>query len=80
MGGGLKSRLDAYGVGVRAGAITPQPEDEGALRTEMGLPPMSEAAQEAWEEDHGVRRPITLREADGSAPASPSLAAEPDPE
>jgi len=56
----LKSKFDAYGVAVRAGAITPEREDEAAFRKEAGLPPMSAAVLGAWVEDKGFRRPITL--------------------
>lgn len=38
----LKSKLDAYGVGVRAGVFTPQTIDEESLRKEAGLPDASE--------------------------------------
>ena len=57
----MKSKLDGYGVGVRAGSITPQIDDEESLRAEMGLPPMSLAAREAWKRDNGTRRPITIQ-------------------
>ena len=53
--------MDAYGVAVRAGAITPQIEDEEELRKEAGLPPMTEPVKRAWGEDEGYRRPITLK-------------------
>lgn len=55
-----KLAADAYGVGVRAGAITPQQEDEEHFRDMAGLPEMAEAVTDAWESDGGVRRPITL--------------------
>lgn len=58
---GSQSKVDAYGVSVRAGAITPQLEDEDQFRKEMGLPPMSEDAKRAWLEDKGIRRPVTLK-------------------
>lgn len=57
----LKAKFDSYGVGVRAGSITPQISDEDEMRKEAGLPPLSEAARKAWEEDGGYRRPITLQ-------------------
>ncbi len=56
----LKSRFDAYGVAVRAGAITPSALDEEAFRREANLPPMNAPIQRAWQEDGGFRRPITL--------------------
>lgn len=57
----IKSKMDAYGVAVRAGAITPQVEDEIKLRQEAGLPAISEDVKRAWTEDEGYRRPITLK-------------------
>jgi hypothetical protein len=57
----LKSLLDAYGVGVRAGALTPQEADEDAFREKLNLPKKSPAVTGAWEEDEGFRRPITLQ-------------------
>lgn len=57
----LKSKFDAYGVAVRAGALTPQTADEDSFRKEAGLPAMSEQVNEAWKDDGGVRRPITLQ-------------------
>jgi lambda family phage portal protein len=64
----LKGEADAYGVGVRAGVITPQTDDEDAFRKKMKLPAMSEDAKAAWEEDEGVRRPITLTQPGGASP------------
>lgn len=57
----LKAKFDSYGVGVRAGSITPQSSDEESFRDEAGLPPTSEAVKEAWVKDGGYRRPITLQ-------------------
>jgi hypothetical protein len=56
----LKGVLDAYGVGVRAGVITPQTDDEVQMRVIMGLPVMSDAVAADWAESGGVRHPITL--------------------
>lgn len=56
----LKAKFDAYGVAVRAGAITPSDTDEELFRQEAGLPPMTTAVKGAWKEDKGFRRPITL--------------------
>lgn len=56
----LKARFDAYGVAVRAGAITPCALDEEAFRQEAKLPSMNGPVQQAWREDGGFRRPITL--------------------
>ena len=56
----LKALVDAYGVGVRAGVITPQTEDEREMRAKFGLPEMSDAVVADWAESGGVRHPITL--------------------
>lgn len=56
----LKSEFDAYGVGVRAGAITPQPDDEDHFRAISGFPSMSGEARRFWQNEGNVRRPITL--------------------
>ncbi len=60
----LKQSMDAYGVGVRAGGITPQRDDEAHFRQKAGLPEMSDAVIGAWGEDGEVRRPITLKSQD----------------
>lgn len=57
----FKSLVDGYGVGVRAGVITAQKDDEVAMRRIAGLPGLSADAESAWTEDGGVRRPITLQ-------------------
>jgi len=54
-----KARLDAIGVAVRGGLITPQQQDEERVRADMGLPPMTPAVSEAWAAEP-VRRPVTL--------------------
>lgn len=50
----MRAKMEVYGAGVRAGAITPQAE-------EVGLPPIGPDIQRAWEEDEGFRRPVTLK-------------------
>ncbi len=56
----LKRVLDAYGVGVRAGTITPTEEDEKYFRSLAAFPEMAQVVIDAWKEDGGFRRPITL--------------------
>jgi len=65
----LKQEIDAYGVGVRAGTLTPTIEDENYFRERIGLPPLSQSAMDAWSKEKNVRRPITLTQpgADGAA-------------
>jgi hypothetical protein len=69
---GLKQEADAYGVCVRAGAITPQLDDEEHFRSKAGLPGVSDVIRKAWTDDEGVRRPITLKYKDDEAPAQPA--------
>ena len=64
----LKAKFDAYGVAVRAGAITPAEDDEIQFRKEAALPTMSPAVKGAWKEDKGFRRPITLAPVAGAKP------------
>lgn len=45
----LKERMDTYGVGVRAGALTPQIADEDHFRSELGLGAPTAPIVEAWE-------------------------------
>jgi lambda family phage portal protein len=59
-----KQKADAYGVAVRAGALTPQFEDEESFRKEFGMPPATAPVKDAWEKDGKVRRPITIRAGD----------------
>lgn len=56
----IEKTFNAYGVGVRAGAITAQVADESFFRTLAGLPEMSQEVMDTWTEE-GVRRPITLK-------------------
>ncbi|OHE63859.1 MAG: phage portal protein [Treponema sp. GWC1_61_84] len=56
----MRAYIDAYGIGVRAGVITPQPEDEKHFREKGKLPVVTEAVTQAWKKDGGVRRPVTL--------------------
>lgn len=70
--GSLKGQLEAYGVAVRAGALTPQMPDEEHFRGELGLPPMSDQTKEDWTRT-GTRKPITLAadEDGGDVPTGP---------
>ena len=56
----VKAKLDAYGVGVRAGGITPHQADEKSFRSLLALPDMSQFIDTSWADDDGFRRPITL--------------------
>ena len=56
----LRAAIETYGVAVRAGLITPQLDDEEQQRKLLGLPPMSDDAKELWQDNYGIRRPVTL--------------------
>ena len=57
----VKGKLDAYGVGVRAGTITPQIDDEQTVREMLGLSPMSDEVDRDWQATRGVRTPTTIQ-------------------
>ena len=63
-GGALDPRdtIDAYGIGVRAGVITPQPDDEVVFRNAANLPGMTDEVRALWREQGGYRQPVTLKE------------------
>ena len=68
----LRAFLDAYGVAVRAGVLTPNLDDEIAVRKQMGLPEANDAVRSSWAKSDGSRAPITLakevQDADGGTP------------
>ena len=84
----LRDQIANYGVAVRAGAVTPQPDDERQFRQQLALPGMSSEVEESWREtDGGVRRPVTLAapESGGtqtgvSSDAPPADEPEPEPD
>jgi phage gp29-like protein len=55
----FKQQADAYGVAVRAGAITPNLKDEAYFRQIAGLPPVGPEVRAAWTHDP-TRSPITI--------------------
>lgn len=55
----VKDTLDTHGVAVRAGVITPNLEDESAVREQMRLPQVPPQVEQEWQENP-VRSPITL--------------------
>lgn len=74
----LRDKMETYGVGVRAGVITPQMMDEEFFRKEAELPAVSEDVREAWEKDEGTRRPITITPPPGEEKPSPFGGGPPD--
>lgn len=71
----VRAQLDAYGVAVRAGSITPNIEDERALRSKMGLPVASKDVERVWSEDGGARKPITIQSQETQNTANAATAA-----
>lgn len=71
----LRQKLETYGTAVRAGVISPNLEDERAMREALDLPKPSPAVVEAWTEDGGVRKPITLQGQKENAAQADALAA-----
>jgi hypothetical protein len=57
----LKDLIDAYGVGVRAGLLTPCLEDENAFRAMLGLDAAPQSVVQAWDDQGGIRIPVTLQ-------------------
>lgn len=53
--------LEAYGIAVRAGAITPCLQDENQFRKLMGLETAPAEVVADWTETKGVRKPVTLQ-------------------
>ncbi len=57
----VKTLLDAYGIGVRGGVITPNIDDENAFRKLLGLAPANDSVVAEWGRSNGVRLPVTLQ-------------------
>lgn len=68
----MKEKLDAIGVAVRAGIITPSVEIEKSIRETAGLPEMGEAVMSEWIENP-IRSPITLTNELASPDMSPAI-------
>jgi hypothetical protein len=66
----VKTLVEAYGVAVRSGLITPCLQDENDFRKMFGLQKAPEVVEAAWRETGGVRSPITLQKGLPSAVSS----------
>ena len=68
----IRILIDAYGIGVRGGVLTPNVDDENAFRKMLGLAKANDDVQSEWKRSNGVRLPITLQKglsvAEGSTP------------
>ena len=56
----MKTLFDLYGVGVRAGVLTPQMVDEEYFRKLADFPEMSAEVEADWKSTGGVRHPMTI--------------------
>ena len=65
----ISGKVEAYGIAVRAGVLTPSMSDEEMVRKQLKLPPMSAEVIEGWSKSGGIRSPITLQNA--TAPEAP---------
>ena len=62
----VRTLLDSYGVGVRAGVLTPCLEDEQWFRKLIGLDPASAEVIADWASTNGIRKPNTLKAEEAS--------------
>lgn len=73
----FRNQVDAYGIGVRAGVITPQKSDEEYFRGRAKLPAQSDAVNAVWDKEP-TRRPLTISNAAvGTAPIAPTTEGQP---
>jgi len=73
----FKLMAEAYGVGVRAGVITPNEDDENFFRKLAKLPPIPPEVRRSWREQQ-TRQPITLQqESEGGGGLPPGAGALP---
>jgi len=56
----VRQYVEAYGVAVRAGVLTPNRDDEEFVRKVFGLPAMNQEVIQEWNRSDGIRTPITL--------------------
>ena len=57
----LKQTLEVYGTAVRAGGVTPNIDDEAAIRKLMNLPPVNDSVRQGWEKEGGTKKPTTIK-------------------
>jgi len=57
-----KLEVDAYGIAVRAGVLTPNRDDEEHFRKKQGLPPINKDVEREWKKQGGARAPITIQQ------------------
>jgi hypothetical protein len=74
----LKNVIDAYGIGVRAGVLTPCLQDENAFRKMLGLADAPKEVVDSWSAQGGTRAPITLQRVKDIEEAIPEQTPEPE--
>lgn len=57
----FKTLVESYGIGVRAGTITPVKQDEIKFRNMFGIDPCDDCVNERWANNGGYETPITLK-------------------
>jgi hypothetical protein len=57
----VRTLVDAYAIGVRAGVLTPCLEDENWFRKLFGLSKAPAEVVNAWRQIGGIKNPITLQ-------------------
>lgn len=67
----IRTLLDAYGVGVRAGVLTPCLQDENAFRAMIGLLDAPAEVVAQWDATNGIRLPVTLQRSLSSGDPAP---------
>lgn len=60
-----KAVVENYGIAVRAGAVTPNRDDEAHFREKLALPTMSKDVEREWKKLGGTRAPITIQDESG---------------
>ena len=70
----VRTLIDAYGIGVRGGVLTPCLADENWFRNLIGLDEAGSEVVAEWARTNGVRLPITLQKglAEAQAPVTQS--------
>jgi hypothetical protein len=67
----LRELIEAYGIAVRCGLVTPCLEDENEFRARLGLPAAPARVVDDWNSTDGVRKPVTLqRRLEATEPAA----------
>jgi hypothetical protein len=69
----LEAFVNAIGVAVRAGVLTPSIDDEVYVREYFGLPKMNADVVADWKKTEGARSPITIAAAEADSKAKAEM-------